>query len=173
MQIAKRGFTLIEMMIAIFIMLVGMTGTLSLLQRTISSGSFSSTRLIAAYLAQEGLEIVRNVRDTNWLEARSAANSWDEGLAACAGNGFIADYNHSYGPSQIDPSFTCYSGQYLNVDAGGFYSYSSGTQTKFQRKIITAQGGSSDIRSVSVEINWTDGGATSSLSVQENLYNWK
>jgi prepilin-type N-terminal cleavage/methylation domain-containing protein len=169
----NRGFTLIEMMIAIFVMVVGMMGVLSLLQRVIFSGSLSSSRLVAAYLAQEGLEIVRNVRDTNWLEARSAANDWDEGInLACGGAGFIVDYKHSYGPSQIDPSFPCYSGQYLNTDANGFYSYSSGTQTKFKRTIKVSSPDSA-IRNVAVEVIWTDGGASYSLSVQENLYNWR
>ncbi len=170
---AEAGFTLIEMMIAIFVMVVGIMGVMSLLQRVIFSSSVSSSRLTAAYLAQEGVEIVRNVRDTNWLEARTAANSWDEGLTVCGGAGFIADYSHSYGPNQIDPSFPCYSGQYLNIDTNGFYGYSSGAQTKFQRKILITQGGSPDVQNVLIEINWTDKGASSSLSVQEDLYNWR
>jgi len=166
----ESGFTLIEMMIAVFVMVVGIVGAMSLIQRVIFSSSISSSRLIAAYLAQEGAEIVRNVRDTNWLEARSSLNSWDEGLTGCSGAGFVADYN---GPNQIDPAFPCYSGQYLNIDASGFYSYSSGVQTKFQRKILIAQGSNSDIRNVLIEINWTDRGVSYSLSVQENLYNWR
>jgi len=162
---------LIEMMIAIFIMVVGIVGVMSLLQRVIFSSSISSSRLIAAYLAQEGAEIVRNVRDTNWLEARSSLNPWDEGLTGCSGVGFVADYNS---PNQIDPAFPCYSGQYLNVDASGFYSYSPGVQqTKFKRKILITQGSNSDIKNVLIEINWTDRGVSYFLSVQENLYNWR
>ena len=164
---------MIEMIIATFIMVVGIVGVMSLLQRVIFSSSVSSSRLIAAYLAQEGAEIVRNVRDTNWLEARSSLNPWDEGLTGCSGTGFIADYSHSYSPNQIDPAFPCYSGQYLNVDASGFYSYSSGVQTKFKRKILITQGSNSDIKNVLIEINWTDRGVSYFLSVQENLYNWR
>ena len=167
----ESGFTLIEMMIAVFVMVVGIVGAMSLIQRVIFSSSISSSRLIAAYLAQEGAEIVRNVRDTNWLEARFSLNPWDEGLTGCSGVGFIADYN---GLNQIDPAFLCYSGQYLNIDAGGFYSYSPGVQqTKFKRKILITQGSNPDMRNVLIEINWTDKGASYSLSVQENLYNWR
>ncbi len=169
----ESGFTLIEMIIATFIMVVGIVGVMSLIQRVIFSSSISSSRLIAAYLAQEGAEIVRNVRDTNWLEARTAVNSWDEGLTVCGGTGFIADYSHSYGPNQIDPSFSCYSGQYLNIDANGFYSYSSGVPMKFKRKILITQGSNPDIRNVLIEISWTDKGASYFLSVHEDLYNWR
>jgi len=169
----EAGFTLIEMMIAVFIMVVGIVGVMSLIQRVIFSSSISSSRLVASYLANEGAEIIRNVRDTNWLEARTVVNLWDEGLTGCSGAGFIADYSHSYGPNQTDPTFPCYSGQYLNIDASGFYSYSSGVQTKFKRKILITQGSNSDIRNVLIEISWTDKGASYSLSVQENLYNWR
>lgn len=167
------GFTLLEMMIAVFVILVGILGVMSLLQRIIFSSSITSSRLTAAYLAQEGAEIVRNIRDTNWLEARTAVNSWDEGLTVCGGTGFIADYNHSYCPNQIDPLLPCYSGQYININTSGFYGYSSGVPTKFKRKIIITQGSNPDIRNVLVEINWTDRGVPYSLSVQENLYNWR
>jgi len=170
-KMKKNGFTLIEMMIAIFVMVVGMLAIISLLQTGIFSSSISSSRLTASYLAQEGAEIIKNVRDTNWLEARTSQNSWDEGLTVCSGVGFIVDYNHSYGPSQIDPSFPCYSSQYLNIDSSGFYSYSSGVQTKFKRKILITQGSDSNMRNVSVVISWTERGKDYSLTGAENHLN--
>lgn len=163
---------MLEMMMAIFVILVGVLGVMSLIQRVLFFGSISHSRLAAAYLAQEGIEIIRNIRDTNWLEARTLTNLWDEGLTVCGGAGFIVDYNHSYGPNQLDPTFPCYSGQYLNIDANGFYGYSPGVQTKFKRKIKISSI-SSDTLNVLVEISWTDKEASYSLSVQENLYNWR
>lgn len=163
------GFTLLEMMMAVFVILVGILGAMALIQRVLFFGSLSQSRLAAAYLAQEGIEIIRNVRDTNWLED----NPWDEGLTVCGGVGFIADYNHSYGPTQIDPSFPCYSGQYLNIaSTTGFYGYTSGAQTKFQRK-IRINSLSPDELNVLVEISWTEKEVHYSFSVQENLYNWR
>ena len=167
-----EGFTLLEVIVSVFMVTVGLLGVMSLLQRTISSVSLSSSRLTAGYLAQEGIEIIRNVRDTNWLQARTASSTWDEGLINCGGAGIVADYNHSYGPNQLDSVFPCYSDQFLNVDSNGFYGYSSGTQTKFKRKIlITAV--DSDTQNVLVQISWTEKGASFAVSVRENLYNWR
>ena len=54
-----------EAIVAIFVITTGIVGVLSLVTQTISSATFSKDKLIAAYLAQEGIEIVRNIRDTN------------------------------------------------------------------------------------------------------------
>jgi len=177
----KSGFTLMEAIVAIFVITTGIVGVLSLVTQTISSATISKDKLIAAYLAQEGIEIVRNIRDTNWLEAETYVNSWDEGLTGnCLGDvdncetssGCIVDYNHSYGPSMEDPNLPVYTGQYLNIDAAGFYSYSGGTQSKFQRKIVTESGGT-DILRICTLVQWQEKGKPYSVPAQENLYNWK
>ena len=169
------GFTLMEAIVAIFLITTGIVGVLALVTQTISSATLSTQRLTAAYLAQEGIEIVRNIRDTNWLEQyTNPANSWDEGLTInCPGacncpTGCIADYTYSV---QSDPDLPAYADQYLNID-GGFYSYSAGTQTKFKRKITISPSGG-DILQVSVLVEWSEKGTTYQVEVQENLYNWK
>lgn len=159
---------MIEMIIATFIMVVGIVGVMSLLQRVIFSSSVSSSRLIAAYLAQEGAEIVRNVRDTNWLET----SNWDEGLTNCS-SGCIVDYNHSYDPGDLlAPDLPVFTGQFLRVDSNGFYSYNGPieTQTKFQRKITITP--AADFLNVKVDIFWSEKGKSYTFSAQENLYNW-
>jgi len=74
----NKSFTLIEVVVAIFLVTVGTVGAFSLIQRTIAFTAISSSRLVAANLAQEGIEIVRNTRDTNWL----SGNPWDQGLSS-------------------------------------------------------------------------------------------
>ncbi len=74
----NKSFTLIEIVVAIFIVTMGTVGAFSLIQRTIAFTVISSSRLVAANLAQEGIEIVRNTRDTNWL----SGNLWDQGLSS-------------------------------------------------------------------------------------------
>ncbi|MBA7596520.1 hypothetical protein ES703_03494 [subsurface metagenome] len=74
----NKSFTLIEIVVAIFLITVGTVGAFSLIQRTIAFTVISSSRLVAANLAQEGIEIIRNTRDTNWL----SGNPWDQGLSS-------------------------------------------------------------------------------------------
>lgn len=167
---SKFGFTLLETIIALFVITVGLLGGMVAVERAVLLTSLSSSKLRAAYLAQEGIEIIRNIRDINWLEARTISNSWDEGLTHCSA-GCIADYNHSYGPDQIDPNLPVWNNQFLNSDANGFYSYSSGSATKFQRK-ITVTSPSADILEILVEIIWQERGKSYSFSVKEHLYKW-
>ena len=177
----KKGFTVIEVIVAIFVIVTGIVGVLALVTQTISSATYSSNKLIAAYLAQEGIEIVRDIRDTNWLEQYTdPSNLWDEGLTGCGGvcdettgNGCIVDYNHSYDPlDPYDPDLPLYTGQVLNIDTtNGFYSYSVPTPTKFKRKIVITPG--VDILAVCVRVEWQEKGVTRQITAQENLYNWK
>lgn len=170
----NKGFTLLETMIAIFVISVGLVGVAAIIFQIFASASISSNNLIASYLTQEGIEIVRSVRDGNWLEERTSANLWNEGLTVCGATGFIVDYNHSYGPNQIDPVFPCYNNQFLNIDANGFYSYASGSLTRFQRRITISEGpiiGQSI--NVRVEIFWSERGRNHRFESQANLYNWR
>ena len=64
----KRGFTLVEVLVSIFIVTVGAGGAFSLVQKTLNFTTNAALQLEASYLAQEGIEIVRNIRDTNLLK---------------------------------------------------------------------------------------------------------
>jgi prepilin-type N-terminal cleavage/methylation domain-containing protein len=86
-----RGFTLIEVIVAIFLITVGMAGAFNLVQRTIAFTSVSSSRLQAAYLAQGGIELVRNTRDSNWL----AGNEWDLNLPSGTETGLLGKFDRT------------------------------------------------------------------------------
>jgi len=77
-MLSKKSFTLIEVIAAIFLVTVGIGGVYTLIQRTTAFTPVISARFTAAYLAQEGIENVRNIRDTNWLERET----WNEGVAS-------------------------------------------------------------------------------------------
>ena len=159
-ETTKSGFTLIEVLTAIFLIVAGLIGALSIISQTISFTSLSSSKLVANYLAQEGIETVRNIRDGNWLEQ----NSWTEGLLD---GDWQADYNDSaLSPYNDD--------QYLKIDNEGFYNYESGNNTKFRRKITIVQDtdeGNPRLK-VSVLVEWQQIGSPHKVTAQEYLYNW-
>jgi len=179
----NKGFTILEVIVAIFLLTVGIFGSYALITQTIFSSTQVSEKLIASYLAQEGIEIVRNIRDTNWLERlEDPVHPWDEGLTNCSGscngttgNGCIVDYNHSYDPADpYHPVLPQYTGvDVLNIDNSGFfYVYSVGTPTKFKRKVVINPNGS-DILNVCVYVEWQEKGITHSTMVREDLYQWR
>lgn len=153
----KKGFTLIEVFVSLTIMTVAILGLFILIRQTASSLPLSGQRLVASYLAQEGVEIVRNLRDVNRLKGLS----WDLGLTGCTA-GCEADYTSS--------SLVAWTSRYLRND-GSFYSYGGSTLTLYQRKISITPNGS-NILMVNVEIFWSEKGRSHSLSAREDLYNW-
>jgi len=189
----NKGFTVIELVISIFILSIAIIGAYNAFTTMDILTSSSTDRFVAAYLAQEGVEIIRNIRDTNWLEmAGDPAVTWTTGLADgdvdCT-DGCEADYT-TFG-NTADPLYYPYAGRYLYINDGGFYVYETegATKTKFKRKITltllptyTASGVDVyDTLKVVVEVSWDEKGnlinigtgeTEDSIVVEEYLYNW-
>lgn len=171
----QKAFTLIEIMVAISVMTIGVVGVYALVPRVISTTSMNIDRFLASQLAREGIELVRNIRDTNWLQAADLSKSspWDDGLPS---GEWEADYstltfaNTADFEKCTDGGHNCDTcdGDFLKIE-NGFYNYASGTKTPFKRKItISPQG---DGLNIKVQITWA--GKGSPLGVEENLYDWR
>lgn len=80
----NKGQSLLELIVAIGIILACTIATLTLVITSIQAGRKGSDKIIATNLAREGIEIVRNIRDSNWISAASGIGSpipdWDYGL---------------------------------------------------------------------------------------------
>src|SRR3989344_8733782 len=78
----RKGFTLIEVVMAVFLLSFGVLAAFTVIQRTVGFTSGVSSRLTATYLAQESIENIRNIRDSNWLEQRyNPLIAWDDGIS--------------------------------------------------------------------------------------------
>ena len=64
----KRGETIAETIIAVSILAVGITLSATLMATSLKNMNVSKNRVIAVNIAREGLEAVRNIRDSNWLK---------------------------------------------------------------------------------------------------------
>ncbi len=62
------GFTLIETMVAVSILALAVSGPLLTANRAIVAAEISRDQLTASYLAQEGIEYVRAMRDDEYLK---------------------------------------------------------------------------------------------------------
>jgi len=164
----KKGFTLLEVIISISVLTMAVGGTYALISQTLRAASLANSRLVAAHLAQEGVEIVRNFRDNNWL---TPGSSWKEGLV---NGGYEVDYNDAFLTPFVGEGRNLYI-EYID-SANGFYAYLDspelgGTQTKFKRKITIAEDGDDKI-DVIVRVFWQERGGNYEIKVVENLYNW-
>ncbi len=81
-KFGQSGQTLIETIVAIFVLTTALTTGLGLAIYALSSSGVSQTEIIAANLAREGVDVVRMMRDTNWLVGDEEGGS--AALQACA-----------------------------------------------------------------------------------------
>lgn len=160
----ERGFTLIEGLAAIFVLTVGAGAASILITKTTSLTSVISSRLTAFYLGQEGIETIRNIRDTNQL----AGNNWDANI------GKTSSYELDYRSSKFPDDVNCSGKDYLKFNpVDGYYECSSAPDSNhLQREITVIPDDPSNptILKVSVKVIWKERGHTHTIGVKENLY---
>lgn len=155
----NKGFTLVEALVALVVLTVALGPALVLTSNVSSTAAAVKNNLIAANLAQEGVEVVRGIRDTNWF----LGNAFDNGLA----DGI---YRVEWGSNFViglgsDPFIK---------ETNGLYNYSgSGTDTIFKRTITISKINASELRVIS-EVIWTERGARDrNIKAESHLFNWK
>lgn len=166
------GQTLIETVIAIFVILVGVAGALILVFSSTRAGVTAKNRIVAANLAREGIEVVRNIRDTNWLEGRD----FNEGLA----NGsYTANYDStSLTSSPIscdinDSSSVVNDLVKLYKDGSNLYSHNStGTSTNFYRVINIEEKSDHELQITSC-VAWIERGNYFLVNAEDHLFDWR
>ncbi len=109
---ARRAFTLIETMIAVAILSLAVAGPLTTASRAIVAAQTARDQLTASYLAQEGIEYVRALRDEAFL---AAYHSGGASVSATAWNNFT---------TQIEP--VCLSPLNCTLDPARNMGYGSG-----------------------------------------------
>ncbi|MEK7067452.1 MAG: prepilin-type N-terminal cleavage/methylation domain-containing protein [Patescibacteria group bacterium] len=171
----KAGFSLVEVLIAIFVLTFALLGTLSIIEAVTTAGRVSSTQLTAANLAQEGIELVRNFRDESI--ASSLTGSWDEWYDLF-GVGATTCYSIQYNTATINfpaSSISCASdAPALNYDsATGLYgSAGAPPPYSYKRKIRLTRVSTDEIK-IEALMTWSEKGRSHSLTVEDRLWNWR
>jgi len=160
----KHGFTLVETMIAIFILTVSIGGPFSIITKGLRAAFFARDQITASYLAQEAVEYIRNERDENTLSTRV----WLFGLDDCrSSNGCDIDI-------QSDTIIPCPCPPLVYDESSGFYNHDPGTGAAFIRNVRLGDvSGTTDEVTVTVDISWSTGPLTHSFSVKEHIFNWQ
>ena len=65
---SKKWFTIIELLVWIVVFLLWLLSAYLLIFSSLSASSKSRDEIIVANLAREKLELLRNIRDTNWIQ---------------------------------------------------------------------------------------------------------
>jgi prepilin-type N-terminal cleavage/methylation domain-containing protein len=164
-----RGFTLIETMVAISVLILSLVSPLTIASNALKSAYYARDEITAFYLAQEGLEYVRAVRDEN----RLADASWLYDLDGSTG----ASRDCVHGACVIDfPNFAhlACSGAcpalLISAD-GGLYNQVSGATSPYTRILTITQLSATEVK-VTVTVIWMSGTINRSFSLSEHLFDW-
>ncbi len=159
---ASAGFTLLESMVAIAIFSIGISTAVFVITQSISVGTRTKNKIIAANLTQEGIEVVRNIRDRNWLAGRT----WTDGIDSLTNACLQYDSDNVAG-FFIDTD--CSSGANLSFNGTQYVQTISPAQ--FSRTVNTELiVGPPDQLKISVT---TTCGVGCSITAEDFLYNWK
>ncbi len=161
------GFSLLEIMAVVAIVAIALVGTTKLVVQSLRAQQVNRSTIIAYQLAQEGVELVRYIRDTNWLQARD----WDEGME-------LGEYCLDYlSPELILAADLNDCQLYLNNDNHYYHPRNSpelDEETIFKRKIeILSLPYSAPSLGVRVSISWFEGGMDNNYILETELFDWK
>jgi prepilin-type N-terminal cleavage/methylation domain-containing protein len=175
MLISRKGFTLVETLVAITVMTLAVLAPFAAMQQVVTAARLAKGNLIAASLAQEALEYVRFIRDNNYLAAyASGADDYRshllDGLTNCM-NPDKCTIDTTVEPPVAMP---CGSGDCspLKINANGLYTQRTGTgytPTIYTRSFSLIQ--HTGYETATVTITWEDHGKQT-MTLQEDFYDW-
>jgi|TARA_Y100000310_G_scaffold345866_1_gene471953 prepilin-type N-terminal cleavage/methylation domain-containing protein len=161
----SKGFTLVETLVAITILIVSIAGPLTIAMNGLSSAILARDQITASYLAQEAVEYIRNKRDENALQG----SGWMTNISQCVSQECTVDVQ-SGGNPQVCGGGGCDPLKYNETT--GFYNYSSGDISRFVRSVSLTNIDTDEVQIV-VTMNWVTGVLSRSFVIKENIFNWQ
>lgn len=183
------GFTLVETLVAISIFIIALVGMLNITGGSIADTGYAKDKIVANYLASEGIEYIRNLRDTyNLYEA----NGWDGFLAhikicsidnktGCYIDPKSIDFSNQEQPMKALEVNECPSGTcpifYFQPELVIYkYNYEGGISTSFRRKIFIREVPTQNLQDKEIEVtstvSFTTGRRSSEVTFSSYLKNW-
>ncbi len=169
------GFTLVETLVAISILLIATAGPMTIAAQGLQNAFYAREQFTAYSLAIEALEFARAVRDENAI----AGDPWLEGIPS------FCDSSNADGCG-IDARTLAWSdcsaaanACTLSYDAGalgadrGFYTYEEGEMTVFTRRIWIEEVETDREAEITVEVSWPSGlfSGPRTITLQSRLFN--
>jgi hypothetical protein len=154
-----------------------------ILAQGISDTNYAKQKIIAGYLAQEGAEYMRNLRDSKVISAVNAETGWNDfktQIINCIDPGacYFDDSSLLIGQditqtifSSCDSPSSCPELYYSS--SSGMYNYDNigGKKSGFIRRIVVNLINVNEIK-VTSTVSWNQSSGQRQVIFSENLFNW-
>ncbi|MEK7552300.1 MAG: type II secretion system protein [Patescibacteria group bacterium] len=171
----SKGFTLVETMVAIFILSMAITSAMTVAQSSLQSSFYSRDRIAAYFLAGEAIEMIKNKRDENGIKNFGTPTHWLDGIASWATTPGPCSEAVPCGVDPILETIALCSDPDMNdcklfKDSEGLISHedTGGTATKFTRRINMTEINPNEVK-VTVSIIWA---GRPTFVISEHIFNW-
>lgn len=188
--LSRRAESLIETIIAITVIIIGSSAAIGMTRTSLTGNENIGQKMVAMNLAEEGIEGVLNIRDSNYLRFASDPDACWKTLSAttssnCATSTVISDgtyyltrdlstYFYQWSLStavatKVVYSYAIDSTHQLYANRGASTAYTS-TATIYSRT-LTVSNTSADSFDLTSTITWTEDGISKSLSLTRTIAN--
>ncbi len=183
----KKGFTIVETMVAIAILLLSITAPLTIAEKGLATAEAAKAEITAFYLGQEAIEFIRNLRDTSVISGNGGKSNWlkniEPNINECfktSGCGIDTtnkkeDQVTACNKSNEDCLLRQYTGDPGSPLFGIFGHRTSlgWSRTDITRKVNIIEIRAGEEATVTVTVVWNAGSLGSrTLTLTENLFNW-
>jgi len=149
---------MVEAAVGLSLITIGMLGILTLVSRSMKINHTVEYKVVAANLAAEGVEVIKNLIDINCVQEKA----WNAGLSNetyRVSFDTTGDLNTNWDtPIKYDSST-------------GKYGYDSGDDTIYTRKIGILNKNDEIVASSTVE--WTFEKKINKISIEDHFFNWR
>ncbi len=153
----NKGFTLIETLVAITILMISIVGPLTIAQKSLMAATLAKDQVIASFLAQEVVEKIKNDRDLHLRSGNKINDTWLTAFDSDSGNCV----------NSACPLYIQSDGIYGTDDTNNNFS-------KFKKKVTVERGPSSDNLNefiVTATIYWNTGTIENQVKLVNVIYN--
>jgi|JI10StandDraft_1071094.scaffolds.fasta_scaffold26155_5 type II secretory pathway pseudopilin PulG len=180
-QQTTRGFTVVETLMALTVFSMVVVALVTVSSSSVTNVNFMRNRLTASYLGQEGIEVVRNIRD-GYLASGAGWNSFVAAFDNQCMSESGCDFDPMQSIAQGDGMYSVSSQSECTLqtdDNSGYYSPVGGLA--FQRRtpycrriqfIPLADVSQNGLKIVST-VTWQDGTTPKTLQMVDYIYEWQ
>lgn len=173
---SSRGFTLVEMLVAILLLSFGIAGPFTVASQSIASSRYARDQVTAYNLAQEAMEYVRNLRDNRSL-ASEDNDDWlksltDDGCVGGVGSCIVDTLRST--PNDILPRSGGNEVLYLAADGMSYGHQPTANLSPFKRFFTVVETNPDDEALITVTVVWQRGSLpTRTVILRDRLLNWQ